>query len=146
MLSENEMNQQQKALLVGAWQAELGPRVTGPNSRISYAATAYGSYKLSIGSSEYLLDMVAAGLFTDVMKGDTRVDMEWIGPSEFTDSDGDLLRAEGISKDGSLFFQLGGGTGKWAKAQGKIFVDDIFTFNDGKRLRAFESGKGEVSA
>jgi hypothetical protein len=139
------MSQQQKASLVGSWQAELGPRVTGPKGRISYAATAHGAYKLSFGNSEHILDMAAAGLFTDVMKGSTRVDMEWVGPSEFKDADGHTLYADGISKDGALYFQFEGGTGKFANARGKVFVDDKFTFVGDAKLRAFESGIGEFS-
>jgi hypothetical protein len=138
------MGQKEKATLVGAWQAFLGPRINATPTRKAYAYTAYGSYKLTLGSKEYILDLTAVGFFTDIYEDSKVVAMDSVGPSEFKDLDGDLLRADGVAKDNVLWFEFAGGTGKWSKAKGRITVDDRFTHSDNATIRAFESGVGEL--
>jgi hypothetical protein len=139
------MSNSSKAVLIGAWYTALGPRFAAPRGRISYAFTGFGSYRLTIGTRTHYLDLGAPGFFTDVMKDGKRIDWESTGPAQFTDEDGDKLFAEAVAKDGVLWYQFDGGTGKWAKANGKIIVEDAFTHTSDTVIRAFEQGEGELT-
>jgi hypothetical protein len=134
----------QKASLVGAWQASLGPRVAESAERVSYTFMAYGSYRLTVNGKDHYCFLSAPGLFTDVIKDGRIAGTDAIGPCEFKDADGDLLRSTGIAKDNVLYFDFHGGTGKWSRLRGKLYVTDTFTYNDGKMLCAFETAEGEL--
>lgn len=131
--------------MTGGWVADFSPAMMETPQASTTVFQFEGSYKLVAAKRDdlYLLT-TCVGMETATKGSNGETTTTGSGRCELKDRSGDkLLAAMETAVDG-FTLKVEGGTGKWAKASGKIVSKETFTVEGERQLKGYSNAKGEL--
>lgn len=132
--------------MTGGWVADFSPAMMETPQASTTVFQFEGSYKLVAGKREdvYLLT-TCVGMETATKGANGETATRGSGRCELKDRSGDRLLAAMETAFDGFTLKIQGGTGKWAKASGKIVSKETFTVEGERQLKGYSNAQGELN-
>lgn len=137
--------QAEAVTMTGGWVADFSPAMMETSQASTTVFQFEGSYKLVAGKRDaiYLLT-TCVGMETATTGTNGETSTKGSGRCELKDRSGDKLLAAMETAFDGFALKIQGGTGKWAKASGKIVSKETFTVEGERQLKGYSNAQGEL--
>lgn len=137
--------QAEPVTMTGGWVADFSPAVMETPQASTTVFQFEGSYKLVAGKRDdvYLLT-TCVGMESATKGSNGETSITGSGRCELKDRSGDKLLAAMETAFDGVTLKVQGGTGKWAKASGKIVSKETFTVEGERQLKGYSNAQGEL--